>query len=78
MKKLTFLMIAFLVIVISCKKSDDGSNVPATSVCAKCEETNSHYKPDDYCGTPASVDLYINTLKDNGAQAGQNWVCTKD
>jgi hypothetical protein len=76
MKKIMLLFV-LIIIMISCKKTDSGADVPATSVCAKCEELKSHYKPADYCGTPAAVDAYIKALKDNGVQYDQNWSCTK-
>jgi len=72
MKKILFIAsIAVVLIIISfdsCKKAQ---------VCATCTEKKSNYTATDYCGTPDAVDLYISTLKKDGANAGQNWECTK-
>jgi hypothetical protein len=51
-----------------CKKS---------TTCATCTEAKSGYTPEDYCSDPASVDLYIDKLKEEGAKVGQSWSCTK-
>jgi hypothetical protein len=73
MKKL-YLLSVLLVMLASCKKSDNGT---VGSVCATCVEQNSGYKPSDYCGTPVDVDAYISALKKDGVAVGQNWSCTK-
>lgn len=70
MKTITILLIFITITVISgCKKD--------LATCATCTETQSGYNAKEYCSDPASVDLYIKELKEQGAAQGQNWICNK-
>jgi hypothetical protein len=71
--KLYFILFVFAstMVLSSCKKAE-------TNYCAACIEANSGYRPTDYCGHESEVDLYISTLKAEGAKLGQSWSCSKN
>jgi hypothetical protein len=74
MKKL--LLAGLLLFAISCDK--EGNPINPAKVCCDCTEANTGYVDlDAYCGTNKEVDLFITELKQQGAQAGQSWTCTK-
>ncbi len=67
-KHLLIILLAITSIVfISCSKN----------YCAHCTESHTGYTPDDYCGKENDVDTYIDELKTQGAEVGQNWSCQK-
>ncbi len=61
-----FIMAICIISFSSCTQED---------VCAKCIESHTLYQPDDFCGDPDDVDDYVELLKKEGAQVGQDWVC---
>jgi len=71
--KMYFILIVFAstIVLSSCKKAE-------TNYCASCIEATTGYRPSDYCGTESEVDAYITELKNQGAQVGQSWSCTKN
>lgn len=67
-KQIFFILLAIVSIAFtSCQKN----------YCAHCTESTTGYTPDDYCGKDSDVDTYIDELKTQGAEVGQNWSCTK-
>jgi hypothetical protein len=71
--KLYFILFVFAATIVlsSCKKAE-------TNYCAACIESTTGYRPSDYCGPESEVDLYISTLKAEGAKIGQIWSCSKN
>lgn len=75
MKFLTSIYRVFLLVAVLCLFYN-GSCKKEEEVCAKCVEMTIMFHADDFCDTPSQVDWYIENLVAQGAELGQQWVCT--
>lgn len=73
MKKLTFLFL--IALLISCEKPETTKPTPLpTTKCTTCTEQATQVQS-TFCGTIDAVNIFKQTLIQQGAQQGQIWKC---